>query len=108
MKMMCKSFIVAILFILFPLISEGKMYGMFYGVNTEGLRCSENDVSDLASLYRSKGGNVILVRGNGVTREIVIKSLLRQAKSCASLRIVGMGIMGQSCAVIMITFRLAR
>ena len=51
------------------------MYGLFYGVNSDGLRCPENDVSDLASLYRSKGGNVILIRGNKINKYVLINIL---------------------------------
>lgn len=82
MRVMCRIIIIFLMLMLFPSITNGKMYGLFYGVNGDGLRCPENDVSDLASLYRSKGGNVILIRGNKIKKYVVINELKKQAMAC--------------------------
>lgn len=82
MRVTCRVIVTLLILMLFPSISNGKMYGLFYGVNGDGLRCPENDVSDLASLYRSKGGNVILIRGNKINKYVVINNLKKQAMAC--------------------------
>lgn len=82
MRVTYRIIIIFLTLILFPSIINGKMYGLFYGVNSDGLRCPENDVSDLASLYRSKGGNVILIRGNKINKYVVINNLKKQAMAC--------------------------
>lgn len=63
------------------MFANATMYGVFYGWNGDNLHCPENDVADLASLYRRNGGNVILIRGNGVNRQNVLGALRRQANA---------------------------
>ena len=43
----------------FALNANAKMYGVFYGKNGDNLCCPQNDVTDLADLYRKNGGQVI-------------------------------------------------
>lgn len=61
--------------------SNATMYGVFYGWNGNNLHCPENDVTDLATLYRRNGGNVLLIRGDGVNRQNVLGALQRQANA---------------------------
>lgn len=56
------------------------MYGVFYGANIDGLECPENDMTDLAELYRKNNGNVLLLKGGGVTKQIVLDCLKTQSK----------------------------
>ena len=67
---------------------SAKMYGLFYGIDGDNLGCPENDVTDLAALYRKNGGQVILVRGDGVTRQNVLEGLKKQANACTSNDII--------------------
>ena len=64
------------------IVAQGKVYGVFYGANGSSLSCPENDVTDLAKLYRSKGAGIYLIRGKSVTRSNVIKYLKIQANAC--------------------------
>ena len=72
-----------VLALFFALNVDAKMYGLFYGCDgNNDLSCPENDVTDLATLYRKNGGQVILVIGDGVTRNNVINGLKKQANAC--------------------------
>lgn len=79
---MFKRFILFILALVLSLGVNAKMYGLFYGIDGDNLGCPENDVTDLAELYRKNGGQVILVRGDGVTRRNVLDGLKKQANAC--------------------------
>lgn len=77
-----KKLLLIFLSLVFSMGIDAKMYGVFYGKNGDGLYCPENDVTDLAKLYRDNGGQVILIRGNGVTKNQVFHSLTSQTQSC--------------------------
>ncbi len=79
---MYRRIVTIVLTLLVALSVDAKMYGLFYGIDCDGLECPENDVTDLAELYRKNGGQVILVRGNGVTRNNVLDGLKKQAAVC--------------------------
>ena len=76
---MFKRIFFSISFIAISLVCNATMYGLFYGTNGNDLNCPENDVTDLAELYRKNGGQVILVIGDGVTKSNVIDGLKKQA-----------------------------
>lgn len=80
---MFKVFMLALLMLFDVSVCQAKMYGVFYATNGDDLSCPENDVTDLAELYRERGGNVILIRGDGVTRNAVLSSIRRQVKACS-------------------------
>lgn len=61
---------------------QAKMFGLFYGVDGYGLSSNENDITALADLYRKNNGSVILVRGDSVTHNVVIKYLKSQCDGC--------------------------
>lgn len=82
MKAMFRRFMLAVLMLFSINVCQAKMYGVFYAANGEDLNCPENDVTDLAKLYRERGGNVILIRGDGVTRNVVLSSIRKQVTSC--------------------------
>ena len=79
---MYRRIVTIALTLLVALSVDAKMYGLFYGIDCDGLECPENDVTDLAELYRKNGGQVILVRGDGVTRNNVLDGLKKQAAVC--------------------------
>jgi hypothetical protein len=79
---MFKRLILFIFALILSLGVDAKMYGLFYGIDGDNLGCPENDVTDLAELYRKNGGQVILVRGDGVTRKNVLDGLRQQAGAC--------------------------
>ena len=79
---MFKRVILFIFALILSLSVDAKMYGLFYGIDGDNLGCPENDVTDLAELYRKNGGQVILVRGDGVTRKNVLDGLRQQAGAC--------------------------
>lgn len=74
--------IILIFALLLSIGAQARMYGLFYGIDGDNLGCPENDVTDLADLYRKNGGQVILVRGDGVTRANVLNGLKKQAAAC--------------------------
>ena len=78
---MFKRFILFIVALILSLGVDAKMYGLFYGIDGD-LGCPENDVTDLAELYRKNDGQVILVIGDGVTRSNVLDGLKKQANAC--------------------------
>lgn len=82
MKAMFKCFMLAVLMLFSIDVCQAKMYGVFYATNGKDLNCPENDVTDLAKLYRERGGNVILIRGDGVTRKVVLSSIRKQVSYC--------------------------
>lgn len=79
---MYRKIVTIALMLLIALSIDARMYGLFYGIDCDGLNCPENDVTDLADLYRKNGGQVILVRGDGVTRANVLDGLRKQAAAC--------------------------
>ena len=77
-----KKGILLLLLLCTSIITQCKVYGVFYVVNGHNLGCPENDVTDLAKLYRSKGAGIYLIRGKSVTKRNVIKYLKIQAEAC--------------------------
>ena len=72
--------IIIVFFLFVCQCSYATMYGVFYGANIDGLECPENDMTDLAELYRKNNGNVLLLNGGGVTKQIVLDCLKIQSK----------------------------
>ncbi len=77
-----KRFFVCLCLVLVAMVVDAKMYGLFYGVDGYGLTDPENDVTALADLYRNNGGQVILVRGDGVKRNNILTNLKKQCDAC--------------------------
>ena len=77
-----KKILLVTLFIFAANLAYSKVYGVFYGTNGWNLSCPENDITDLAKLYRNRGASIFLIRGKSVTKRNVITYLKKQASVC--------------------------
>ena len=78
-------------------IADSKAYGVFYGTNGRDLTCPENDMADLASLYRNRGASIFLIRGKSVKRSTVLDCLRKQAKKCEPDDMLILAFSGHGC-----------
>ena len=70
--------------------AHATVFGCFYGVVHEKLKCPEKDVTALAKLYRDNlsdsikagRGGIFLIRGDGVYKDNIIKYFKKQALAC--------------------------
>ena len=82
MRQMYKTVFLLLLSILSVANAQGKMYGLFYGDDTNNCLGAENDVTRLADLYRNNGGQVILIKGDAISPDNILKHLKIQCDAC--------------------------
>ena len=92
-----KNIFITIIFLFISINNtNGKVYGVFYAVNGD-LNCPENDMKDLADLYRNRGAMIFLIRGESVNRTNIFKYLKKQAKSCKEEDMLVFAFSGHGC-----------
>lgn len=80
---MYKRLVLAFIFVLTAFIgASGKMYGLFLATPSAELeRVNDNEVIELAKLYRKNGGDVILIGQDAARKSVILKYLKTQAEA---------------------------